>query len=96
MQLRCIIAGHRWTVRFVRSITHEGISCDGLCDYEKREIRIRSDLRGKALADTLLHEGMHAAGWHLHEEFVAQTATDLAGVLDHPKIRDRIYGESQT
>ena len=88
--VRTVIAGKTWTLRFVRSITHDGVKCDGLCDFEKREIRVLSSLNGQELVDTVIHEIMHAAGWNLHEEFVAQTAEDIAGALYHPEVRGRI------
>lgn len=88
--IRLTIAGKRWTIKFVRKIMNGGVECDGLCVYGKCEIRIRSGLSGQDLADTLAHEVMHAAGWNLHEEFVDQTATDIAAALYHPDIRGRI------
>lgn len=74
----------------MRSITHEGVACDGLCDFEKREIRVLASLEGQELVDTVTHEVMHAAGWNLHESFVGQTATDIAAALYHDKVRGRI------
>lgn len=88
--IRLTIAGKRWTVRLKRSITHNGVPCDGLCVYEKSELWIRSGLKGQELVDTVAHEVMHAAGWNLHEEFVGQTATDIAAALYHDAIRGRI------
>lgn len=88
--IRLTINSQRWTLRFKRSITHEGVACDGLCVYEKKEIWIRSDLKGQDLVDTVAHEVMHAAGWNLHETFVGQTATDIAAALYHDKVRGRI------
>jgi len=87
--IRLTIAGQRWTLKLVRSITHDGVACDGLCNYEKREIRVRRDLEGQELIDTVTHEVMHAAGWNLHETFVAQTATDIAAALYHPDLREK-------
>lgn len=88
--IRLTIAGKRWTVKFVRKIMRDGVECDGLCDYAKNEIRIRSGLRGQELADTLAHEVMHGAGWHLHEDFVEQTASDIAAALYHTGIRSKL------
>lgn len=88
--IRLTIAGKRWTIRFVRKIMSGGVECDGLCVYEKSEIRIRSGLEGQDLVDTVLHEVMHAAGIILHEDFVTQTAADMASALYHKGIRGRI------
>lgn len=88
--IRLTIAGKRWTIRFVRKIMSGGVECDGLCVYEKSEIRIRSGLKGQELADTLAHEVIHACGWHLHEDFVEQTAEAIADALYHAGIRSKL------
>lgn len=46
-----------------------------------KEIRISAQVRGELLLDTLVHELLHAAGWNLSEEFVAEFASDVARVL---------------
>lgn len=87
--IRLTIAGKRWTLKYVRTIVRDGVECDGLCDYGKSEIRIRSGLRGQEFTDTLAHEVIHACGWHLHEDFVEQTAEAIAAALYHEGIRGR-------
>jgi len=31
--------------------------------------------------DTVLHELLHAAGWHIEEDFIEQFSTDAASIL---------------
>lgn len=50
-------------------------------DTPNKEIRISSKLRGEERLNVLIHEMVHAAGWHLDEEFVDQFGTDAARVL---------------
>ena len=61
------INGERWTV--VRAnLARRGLW--GLCVHTKREIRLDSGLRGQELAETFLHEVLHAC---LPERFNAKT-----------------------
>lgn len=57
----------------------------GECDDPKtpgKQIRVRADLTDKLELDTLIHEMLHASAWEvLSEEFVTQTAHDVARVL---------------
>jgi hypothetical protein len=46
-----------------------------------KHIYIRSTLKDEQLLEVLLHELLHAAGWHIDEEFVEKFATDAAAVL---------------
>jgi hypothetical protein len=43
-----------------------------------KEIRVHSGLRGEERLEVLIHKQIHAAGWHLDEEFVTRFAQDLA------------------
>jgi hypothetical protein len=57
---------------------------DGYCDPPHapgKQILIRSTLGEQETLDTLIHEMLHAAGWHIDEEFVEQFAADAAAVL---------------
>lgn len=88
--MRVRIAGQYWQLKFVRSIKNGGAACDGICDPDKKEIRVDRSLKGKDLADTIIHEVFHACGWHLHEDFVEQTASDVAEILYHPTVRGKL------
>lgn len=50
-------------------------------DAPNKCIRIASGLKGKEELEVLIHECMHAAQWHLDEEFVEKISLDLANVL---------------
>ena len=87
---RVKINEQRWTVKFVRRIQVDGEPCYGVCDVAKREIRLERGLTGQQLLDTVIHEIMHAAGWNLDEQFIEQTATDIATALTHPRVMERL------
>jgi hypothetical protein len=56
----------------------------GDCDAPttpNKEIRIASNLRGEERLEVLIHEMVHAAGWHIDETFVEQFASDAARAL---------------
>lgn len=57
-------------------IAHNG-ECDPP-DETGKEIRIDQAARGKQLLDNLIHEMIHAAFWHIDEEYVTKLATDMA------------------
>lgn len=73
------ILGKRWTLRFTPLRTKLG-ACDPP-DGSSKEIVVSSQLSGCERLDTLIHEMLHAANWHLDEEFVTQCAGDIAKVL---------------
>jgi hypothetical protein len=50
-------------------------------DKRGKEIRISSSLRGEQRLEVLVHELLHAAGWHIDESFVEQFARDAARTL---------------
>lgn len=57
---------------------------DGDCDPPTtpgKTIRIRRSLRGERRLAIAIHEMLHAAGWHIAEEFVEQFAEDAARAL---------------
>ncbi len=56
----------------------------------ERRIRIKGSLRGKLFLDTVIHECLHLAGWHISEEFVTEFAQGLAEILTDPDIEERI------
>jgi len=57
--------------------------CWGDCSPDKRLMRVRTceSLSDQHWLDTLIHEQLHAALWPISEEWVAQTATEIARVL---------------
>ena len=71
--------GRCWSLRFAPNLANRG-DCDPP-DKPGKEIRVASTLRGEEKLEVLLHEFVHAAGWHLDEAFVAQFAEDAARAL---------------
>lgn len=74
--MRLTILGKHWWLRFCRLT-----DCRGECDSPtepKKEIRISNQLIGEERLEVLIHEQLHAAQWHLDEEFVRRFAEDLA------------------
>lgn len=77
--MQIVVSGKRWNLRFVKTKTY-----DGECDpptKPKKEIRIAARLKGEEKLDAVIHELLHAAGWHIDEEFVGKFATDAARAL---------------
>jgi hypothetical protein len=78
MQVRMF--GKRWRLRFVPNLGANRGDCDGPAQARK-EIRVASGLRGEERLEVLIHEMVHAAGWHIDESFVERFAQDAARVL---------------
>lgn len=76
---RLKILGKVWRLRFSPNLANRG-DCDPPHQPGK-EIRVSSTLRGEELLEVLLHELVHAAGWHLDESFVERFAADVARAL---------------
>lgn len=77
--MRIRILNKVWSLRFAPNMANRG-DCDAPSKPGK-EIRISSRLRGEERLEVLLHELVHAAGWHIDESFVAQFAADAARAL---------------
>lgn len=77
--MRVKILNRRYDLRFVRTRAYDG-ECDPPTKANK-EIRIRNSLKGEKRLDAVIHECLHAAGWHLDEEFIGEFASDLARIL---------------
>lgn len=77
--MRIRMMNRYWRLRFTRNLFHRG-DCDGPT-REKKEIRIDTSLRGEEQLEVILHELVHAAGWHIDETFVEQFARDAARAL---------------
>lgn len=76
---RLTILGKVWRLRFAPNMANRG-DCDPP-NRPGKEIRISSALRGEERLEVLIHELVHAAGWHIDEAFVEQFAADTAHVL---------------
>jgi len=70
------IFGQPWTLRYARLR-----KLCGDCNSDTKTIRIAKGLSTETEMDTIIHECLHAAGWHIDEEFVGRFATDVARVL---------------
>ena len=80
------INGKRYKLVVVPRIWNADIraEADGECDaptLRGKQIRIRDGIQDVRLLDVLIHEFLHAAFWHLSEESVEQTASELANFL---------------
>lgn len=84
--MRIKICGRYYTLSFCRitSIAEDGKPHRGDCDgphIKNKQIRINKNLRDIALLDTLIHEMLHAADWQRDEEWIEETAEDIARIL---------------
>jgi hypothetical protein len=77
--MQITVSNRRWNLRFVRTKAYDG-ECDPPTTVGK-EIRVADNLKGERKLDVLIHEMLHAAGWHIDEEFIAEFATDAARAL---------------
>lgn len=80
------ILGRDWHLEFVRLR-----NARGKCQHPEsvwRRIQIHKPLKGEERLEVLLHEMLHAAGWHIDEGFVEEFAADAAKVLWELGYRD--------
>lgn len=71
------INGHRWKVQWG--------DCDGdfgECDYANHTITINPETDPVAMADTAIHEYIHARFPDLSERCVEQVGTEISDMLD--------------
>ena len=73
------ILGKRWRLRWAANLANRG-DCDPP-NQPGKEIRISTTLRGEEKLEVILHELLHAAGWHIDEAFVECFARDAAKAL---------------
>lgn len=76
------ILGRTWRLIHPNRIGKENHR--GLCDSPNRKhpkIRVKKCLRGEERLEIYLHEMLHAAGWHIDEDFVTNFAADVAREL---------------
>lgn len=79
--MRVTIRKKRWNLVF-KNLRNQ--KRRGYCEapHEKnKEIVIDSRLRGQERLQVIVHELIHAMGWHLDEEFVQESGDDLGRVL---------------
>jgi hypothetical protein len=77
--MRSKILGKCWRIvreRFRNSWGH----CDAP-NIKNKAIYIDPKIRGEHLLEIILHETLHAAGWHIDEEFVEELARDQARLI---------------
>lgn len=74
------IRGAMWTIQFVGRKDMPRATW-GDCNHEKRLIRVRKDLSPLNFTDTLIHEIKHAQQYELDEQFVSETATEMASII---------------
>ena len=82
--MRIRILGKWWQLRFVPTLGSIDQPNRGDCnapDVRGKSIRVLSSLTGEERLEVLIHEMLHAADWHRSEEWVDQTAKDLARAL---------------
>jgi hypothetical protein len=76
--IRLKIIGRQWVRKVVRSITHQGDKCWGLCVYGNRVIKIEQGQEPRREFETDAHELIHAIMPWLHEETVREAAEIMA------------------
>lgn len=73
------LLGKRW-----RLADHSRPGCRGsarIATVRNKEIRVDSQLRGEERLEVLIHEMVHAAGWHIDEQFVERFAEGVSRAL---------------
>jgi hypothetical protein len=83
---RLTILNKVWQLRFAPNMANRG-DCDPP-NQPGKEIRVSSALHGEERLEVLLHEFVHAAGWHIDETFVERFASDAARALWRLGYRD--------
>lgn len=84
--MRIRVLNRFWNLRFAPNLANRG-DCDPP-DQAGKEIRISSTLSGEERLEVLVHELVHAAGWHIDETFAERFAGDVARVLWRLGYRD--------
>jgi hypothetical protein len=77
--MRIKILDKLWNLRFAPNLANRG-DCDPPTAPGKA-IRVSSGLHGEERLEVLIHEFVHAAGWHIDEGFVEDFARDTARAL---------------
>ena len=75
--MQFLFHGVKW--RYIRSRTKK---LGGYCKKNQKLIAVAKDAVGERELDINIHEMLHACSWNFaDEEWVAQTATDIAAAL---------------
>lgn len=81
--------GKTWKVEYEANlVADDGAECEGLCDFEKRVIVLRSSLKGKKKKSVFFHELIHVVLFEAHinpgvrfsagiEEVICDAVSDL-------------------
>ena len=85
--IRIKILGKVWRLRIAPNMANRG-DCDPP-QQSGKEIRVSSALRDEERLEVLIHEFVHAAGWHIDETFVERFARDAARALWRLGYRDQ-------
>jgi len=79
--VRLKILGKVWELRFVPRVERGARGACDPPDKPGKQIIVRDKLRGEERLEVLVHEMVHAAGWHLDEDYVERFARDVARAL---------------
>jgi len=95
--MRVRILGKTWNVRFapVAEMGRDYGACDPP-NVRGKEITLRDDLRGRELVDTVIHESLHAGGWHQFDEaFIERLATEISKLLWRREVLERVLDDPE-
>lgn len=86
-----------WELRFLPTAELPKGYC-GECDAPDvpgKEIRISDELKGELLLDTIIHEAMHGALFHLGpcEAFIERAASDIARIVWKPEVLRKVLDD---
>ena len=77
-EFKSTLGGNKWTISPRAYINHPDI---GTCDPAAKTIQISGVLSGKIHLDTIIHELMHAVLPNHDEDFINETATEMAAAM---------------
>lgn len=79
--MQVTILGKRFRFEFTHNLPKDA---DGICDdptSKKKRIAIRKGLSEQKTLEIVIHETLHAANWHAAEEWIDESAKDIARIL---------------
>lgn len=83
--MRFKILNKFWNLKFVPNLGMHGEDrVYGDCSdpsVKNKEIRIWQGAKDEEELSTIIHETLHASGWHIDEDFVTRFADDCARIL---------------
>lgn len=82
--MRFTILGKRWEFCRKKKVVVEGEAVDGSCDgpsVKGKKIIIDDSLSGQRELEVLIHEMIHASGWHIDHSYINQFSSDVARIL---------------